>query len=382
MAISLGEQINAPEIKEKRPSDRNAFTEKLKQAALDFKKPVKSSELLFFSSQLSLMLEIDTPLNIALDSISIQTENRYFKNVLTGMLREIEEGRQLSEAMSRYPEVFNRVYMSMIKSGESGGFLKEILDRIVEMQEKRQALITALRSALTYPAVLCAVSVLVIIFIIAGVLPKFTSFFIGKEEILPGTTKLLMALSVILKGYWWALIPLFTVSFAGILIFGKSSKGKKYIDWILINFPVVSRLSNKIYTCAMLRTLGNLMESDVHLLESLEVTKGTINNRYFKDLIDSIAFHVREGGKFSQPFSDYPYALPSVKQMIAIGEDAGNLSKVMLRLARFYDEEVERELKVFSAMIEPVALIVMGIVIGLIVSSVILPLFRLAHVMN
>jgi len=382
MAISLGEQVNAPKVKEKGSSIADVFFDRLKQFALYLSKPVKSSELLFFTSQLSLMLEIETPLNLALKSISKQTENEYFKKVLNGVIKEIEEGRQLSESMKHHPEVFPPVFTSMVKSGESGGFLKEILDRIVEMQEKRQALVTALRSALTYPAVLCVVSTLVIIFIIVGVLPKFTSFFLGKEDVLPATTRILMSLSVILKNYWWALILVFITLSVSALLFKESRKGKIIIDWTLINFPVISKLSNKIYTCAMLRTLGNLMDSHVPLLEALEVTRGTVDNFYFRNLIDSIASHVRGGGKFSQPFFDYPYALDSVKQMISTGEEAGNLPKVMLRLTAFYDDEVERELKMFSSMIEPIALIVMGVVIGLIVSAVILPLFRLAHVMN
>ena len=167
-----------------------------------------------------------------------------------------------------------------------------------------------------------------------------------------------------------------------LLIFKDNKAGKKFIDWLIINLPLGSRLSTKLYTCQMLRTLGNMMDSHVPLLESLEVTRGNLNNRYFRRLIDTITAHVREGGKFSQPFASYPYALESVKQMIATGEEAGNLSKVMLRLSEFYDEEVEQELKTISSMIEPAALIVMGLVIGLIVSSVVLPLFRLAHVMN
>ena len=141
MAISLGEQIKTSKPKEKASFSSDAFFDRLKLIVLGFFKPVKSSELLFFTSQLSLMIEIDTPLNLALKSISNQTGNEYFKKVLLSLLKEIEEGRQLSEAMKRHPEVFNLVYISMIKSGESGGFLKDILDRIVEMQEKRQALI-------------------------------------------------------------------------------------------------------------------------------------------------------------------------------------------------------------------------------------------------
>ncbi len=344
--------------------------------------PVKPHELLFFSSQLSLMLEIETPLNLALKAIMDQTENRKFKDVIAAILKDIEDGRTLSYAMKKHPRIFGNVFTSMIEAGESGGFLKDILDRIVEILEKRQALVTQLRSALTYPVILCVVSILVIIFIMVSVLPKFSAFFMGKEAILPATTRFFMALSSLLRTYWW----LFSISGIGfmvsLILFKESKKGRDFKDWIAVNFPLVAGLSNRIYTCQFLRTLGHLMESQVPLLEALEVTRGTINNRYFRELINRIIIHVREGGKFSKPFAGYPYAPQSVKQMVSTGEEAGNLSKVMLRLAEFYDAEVEKGLKILSSMIEPFALIVMGAVIGLIVSSIILPLFRLAHVLQ
>lgn len=270
----------------------------------------------------------------------------------------------------------------MVKAGETGGFLKEILDRIVEMQEKRQALISQLRSALTYPAVLCVIGFLVVVFILIFVLPKFTVFFEGKEEILPFTTRSLMILSASIRGYWWIYILSGTGLAVGLKFLKDSKPGQTLLDRFLVSGPLVARVSNKIYTCEMLRMLGHLMASQVPLLEALEVTRGTVRNRYFKNFIDQIKDHVMQGGRFSQPFASYPYILGSVKQMVATGEETGNLPKVMLRLAKFYDGEVDRELKTIASMIEPAALIVLGGVVGLIVSSVILPMFRLAHAIH
>ena len=290
------------------------------------------------------------------------------------MLRDTEEGGQLSQAMKRHPKVFDSVYTSMVAAGESGGFLKDILDRIVEILEKRQALITQLKSSLTYPLVLGVVSVIVIIFIMVGVLPKFNSFFMSKIEVLPWTTKTLMVLSDVLKTYWWIMIVSVIGIITGFILFIGSKKGRGIIDWLLINIPLIADLANRIYIAQFLRILGNLMQSKVPLLEALDVTQGTVTNKYFKQLVSDI--------KFSQPFSIYPYVPESVKQMIFTGEESGRLPKVMLRLAEFFDTEVEKNLKILASLIEPLALIIMGAVIGLIVSSVILPLFRLAHVMH
>ena len=347
-----------------------------------FGKSIKPKEVIFFTSQLSLMLEIGTPLKNALEAIRNQTKNPNFKEVIHSLLRDVEEGQQLSDAMKRHPRIFNSVYNSMIKAGETGGFLFEILDRMVEMQEKRQALLTQIRSALTYPMFLCILGFVVVVFVLVGVLPKFTAFFEGKEHILPFTTRFLMVLSASLREYWWAYLIGFGGCVIGLTLFNKSERGQIIIDWSFIRLPLLSRLSNKINTCSMLRTLGHLMESAVPILQALDVTRDTIKNRYFKHFIQKIQDHVRDGGKFAQPFSNYPFILNSVKQMVATGEEVGNLSEVMLRLAKFYDAEVDRELKKFATMIEPIALVVMGAMVGMIVSSVVLPLFKLANALH
>jgi type II secretory pathway component PulF len=343
---------------------------------------VKSKEVIFFTSQLALMLEVGTPLINALAALGKQTKNPAFKEVIRALHRDIEEGQQLSDALRRHPRVFNHVYTSMIKAGETGGFLKEILERLAEMQEKRLALIAQLRSTLTYPAILCLVGFLVVIFVLVGVLPKFSTFFAGKEKILPVSTRFLMALSTSLRGYWWAYIATTMGLVIGVKLWKESDPGQTAIDRVCVSGPILARLYNKIYTCQLLRTLGHLMHSQVPLLEALQVTRSTIKNRYFRHFIDKIADHVEKGGRFAQPFTTYPYVLDSVKQMVATGEEVGNLPRVMLRLAAYYDIEVDRELKNIASLIEPLALILLGGVVGLIVGSVILPLFRLAHAIH
>ncbi|KPK21301.1 MAG: hypothetical protein AMK69_22075 [Nitrospira bacterium SG8_3] len=384
MAISLHHK--PARIKARQPeaaSAKRRFAGAPWQAIVSrFRRKVTARGRIFFMSQLSLTLEIGMPLKKALGAIAEQTHDAVFKDVMQTMLRDIEEGRQLSDAMKRHPRVFDQVYVSMIKAGETGGFLKDIVDRIVEMQEKRQALIAQIRSALTYPAILCVLGVLVVVFVLVGVLPKFTQFFEGKEHILPLTTRSLMALSASLQGYWWAYLVGAVGLVVGLTRWKDSAPGRALIDRLFVSGPILSGLFNKIYTCQMLRTLGHLMASKVPLLEALDVTRGTIKNRYFSRFVTDIMTHVEQGGKFSQPFVSYPYMMESVKQMVATGEEAGRLPPVMLRLAEFYDQEVDQEMKTLSSMIEPLGLIVMGAVVGLIVSSVILPLFKLAQALH
>ncbi|MEJ2365588.1 MAG: type II secretion system F family protein [Deltaproteobacteria bacterium] len=382
MAISYEQYDRGVSPKAARSS--TSLAGRIPKASLDLfrRSGVKSKEVIFFTSQLALMLEVGTPLTNALAAMEKQTNNPAFKAVIRVLHRDIEEGQQLSDAMRRHPRIFNHVYVSMIKAGETGGFLKEILERLAEMQEKRLALIAELRSTLTYPAILCLIGLLVVVFVLVGVLPKFTTFFAGKEKILPVSTRFLMALSVSLRGYWWAYIIIALGLVLGVKLWKDSELGQTMIDRACVSGPILSRLYNKIYTCQLLRTLGHLMQSQVPLLEALEVTRSTINNRYFRLFIDKITDHVEKGGRFAQPFTTYPYVLDSVKQMVATGEEVGNLPRVMLRLAQYYDIEVDRELKNISSLIEPVALILLGGVVGVIVASVILPLFRLAHAIH
>jgi len=345
----------------------------------NLRRPVSAREMIFFTSQLSLMLEIGTPLSQALRALRDQTKNEKFKEVIGSLVKDIEEGRQLSEAMKRHSRFFGQIFVSMVKAGETGGFLQDILERIVEMQEKRQALVSQMRSALTYPFILSLTGLLVIVFVLVFILPKFTVFFKGKESILPWTTRFLMLVSDSLRFYWWAYALAAGALLLGLFLFVKTERGQGIIDLLLVKTPLVARLTNKIYTCDLLRILGHLLSSQVPLVEALEVTRGTVKNKYFRVFIERIRDHVLQGGRFTQPFAAYPFILESVKQMVATGEETGNLSTVMLRLARFYDDEVDDELKTISAMIEPAALIVLGAVVGLIVASVVLPMFKLAR---
>lgn len=348
------------------------------QFRLPWRRAVKSGEQVFFFSQLSLMIEIGTSLTGGLQALAEQSRNPVFKEIIQAMLKDLQEGKQLSDAMSRYPHVFSRVYISLVKAGEAGGFLKDTLDSIVVMLERRQAMITQLRSTMTYPVILCVTALAVVIFVVVGILPKFMLLFAGKERLLPPATRFLMALSVSLRGYWWAY-----VTGGGALIFigaafWRSPSGQELKDRFLVSAPMVAPTFNKILTCQLLRTLGNLMESHVPLIEALDVTRTTFANRHFLAFVDQIREHVRGGGNLSSVFASNPYVMETVKQMVATGEEVGKLPRVMLRLAEFYDTEIQRDLKIISSLMEPAALVIIGAVVGLLVSSVILPIFRIA----
>lgn len=340
---------------------------------------VSSRDLIYFTSQLSLMLEVGTSLTDAVRALEGQTANPALRGVLRSLLSDMEEGRAFSAALQRHERLFGGVFVSMVRAGETGGYLRSALDRIAEMKEKREALLAQVRSALAYPVILGVLSVAVVIFVLTGVLPKFMPLFSGKEALLPASTRLLLAASQSLGAHGWA-YGLGAVAAVAALRAGLASRpGRALVDRLAVTLPLVGPMTNKIFTGQLFRTLGHLLESHVPLTDALKVTRATMPNLLYRGLIDEVSSIVCEGGRLSYAFLRFPHMPGTVRQMIATGEEAGNVYPVMLRIARQYDGEIERGLKRAASLVEPAALLFLGSVVGIIVASVILPLFKLAH---
>lgn len=353
--------------------------ERVRRDRPGLRKRVTDRDIIYFASQLSLMLEVGTSLTDAVRALEKQTTNPRLCQILEDLGRDMEEGQAFSAALSRHVDVFGGVFVSMVRAGETGGYLHDALDRVVEMREKRSALLAQVKTALTYPLILCVVSAGVIIFVLTGVFPKFMPLFAGKEDLLPITTRVLIAASQSLIQYWWA----YALGLVGIIFCARialrSPPGRLLCDRLTVSFPVVGVLANKIFTGQVLRTMGHLLESHVALTDALQVTRLTIRNQCYAQLIDRADATVRGGGRLSQAFLGFTHMPATVRQMLATGEEAGNIYPVMLRLAKHYDVEIEQELKRMSALVEPLALIVLGGMVGVIVASVILPMFKMAH---
>ena len=338
---------------------------------------VPPKEIIFFADQLSLMLATGTPLNKSIEIISVQVRNNEFRRILQDIVRDIEDGRLLSQSMSRYPAVFSSVYISMIMAGESGGFLKEMLEQIVSLETKNQDFLSTVKAAMYYPVFLSVFAAAVVIFIIVYVFPQFGSMFEEVYDSLPITTKVLMASSKFLISYWYVLIIFMAVLWYAAFKFISGEKGRMYLDTIKLRIPVIKDFFIKLYVSRLMRTLGALVNGNVPLLDSLSISSGVVGNKVFSELIARISRSVEDGKTISQPVSESPYFPETVKQMISTAEYTGTLDKVMPRLADYYDKDIERTLKRITTVIEPVLLVVMGGVIGVIVISLILPIFKL-----
>jgi type II secretory pathway component PulF len=275
----------------------NSFLEHIKTLDLkiNFSKQVSTRELIFFSGQLSLMIEIGTPLNVGLSSIAIQTKNSVFKQAIIDIVADVEAGSLLSTAMGKYPKIFSDVYVSLIKAGENSGELKDMLDRAVLVQEKQEKFLDTLKKAMTYPLILCCVSVAVVIFLLTYVFPRFAVLFEEIEDILPASTKFLLYLSNSLRSSGLLAALLAGISVGSIYAFAKSTKGRLLIDKLKMSLPVLQKLFVRIYLVQMMRTLGFLMGCNVPLMDALQITRRGIRNLVFVQFIDETTRNLEEG---------------------------------------------------------------------------------------
>jgi len=376
--------IAAVQKKIKKTAGDSSFLEHIKTLDLkiNFSRQVSTRELMLFTSQLSLMVEIGTPLNAGLSGIAKQIKNPVFKQALTDVVDDVEAGRLLSHALGRHPHIFSDVYVSLVKAGENAGQLQEMLDRAVTVQEKQEKFVAMLKKALTYPMILCCVSVAVVIFLLTFVFPRFAVLFEEIKDILPASTKFLLYLSNSMRSSWFLTVILVGISVGGMYTFAKSTKGRLLIDTVKMRLPVLANIYIRIYLVQMMRTLGFLMGCNVPLMEALRITRGGMNNQIFARFIDQTAQNVEEGRGMSLAFTESAFIPENAKQIVKTGEETQNIAKVMLRLSDYYEEELDDQMTKFAAIIEPLLLIIMGVVVGGIVMSLILPIFKLSKMVH
>ncbi|RMF95722.1 MAG: type II secretion system F family protein [Candidatus Schekmanbacteria bacterium] len=345
----------------------------------DFKrKKVTLKELILFTNQLHLMLEMDSGLVPSLKAISEEMENEELKKTLKEIISDVEEGQRLSSAMKKHPSCFSPLFVSMIKVGESGGVLNEMLKRLAAFQESWEKMVSNLKSATTYPFILLLFCFGVVIFVLSFVLPRFVKIFQGNEDLLPTPTKILLELSYLLNNYWFFILTFLLILLCAGYYLLQKDEFRSYIDSLKLQFPIVGRLFTNVYIARMMRLMGVLLDAGIPLLETIEVTKSTMDNKPFYDFMNEMEDNVKNGKKLSLSYENSKLMPPSVRQMVVVGEESGALGKVMSRMADFYDEETERTIKRITTLIEPTLIVLMGAIVGFIAVSIILPIFKMS----
>lgn len=358
-----------------------------KPGGLKFSLPVGknragSADRMFFTEQLALLIETGESLFGALTAIVAQTENPEMRAIVEKVALDISEGRSFAAALAEHEHVFSSTYVNLIAASETGGFMHEVLEQLLEMEEKREELRTTLVSAATYPLFLIAFSFAVVVFVLIVVFPKFGDMFQSIHDQLPMSTKALMAASDVMRQYWYLLL-------GGLGLFGvamhqwlNSESGASRVDYVKLHAPGIRDIFTQIYLVQSLQVLSLSLNNGVSVMESLEACRDVVKNSHFRGLISGIESSVQAGAGVAAGLADSTFLPDLAKHMIATGEQTGNLGKVAGRISVYYEAQLAKRLDKLSKLAEPLMLLIMGVVVGVLVSSLILPIFKLSRAVS
>jgi type IV pilus assembly protein PilC len=340
---------------------------------------VHAKDRVLFSRQLSTLINAGLPLVQSLRNVGAQTTNKKFKVVINQIISDVEGGSALSVSMAKHPEVFNQVYLSLIAAGEASGTLDKALERLAIQQEKDAELISKVRGAMIYPLIVLLVMTGVVGFMIVKVLPQVKILYSSLPGAnLPLLTRVLLGVSDFVIHYWWLVIILVVVIAIFGTRWGRTATGKRFIDKAKMRTPPFGSLFMKMYMARFTRTGTTLVASGVPLLQVLQITSDSVNNVHIQKSIRQAAEKVKGGKALSDSLQGDPNVLELVPSMIRIGEESGSLEQMLGKTADYYEREVDDEIKTISTIIEPVLMVVLGVVAFIIVAAVLLPIYGLA----
>lgn len=348
-----------------------------------FKPKVKGKDITIFTRQFATMINAGLPLVKCLNILAEQTESPILTGVISDVQHEVEMGRSLSEALSKHPNVFKELYTSMVKAGEIGGVLDDVLLRVAATLESDDEIRRKIKSAMTYPIAMLAISLLLLLVMLVFVVPIFEKMFKDMGASLPFFTKVIMGVShflVSIKG----------VGFIAIVVIGimllrrwiKTPSGRRKIDSVKLKLPIFGSLFHKMSLSRFSRTLGTLVASGVPILQALEITANTVGNALVAEAVESIRAGVKEGDSIARPLGQSPLFPPMVTQMLAIGEETGALDTMLNKVSDFYDSEVSTTVESLTSLLEPLLIVGLGLVVGTIVIALYLPIFSLISQFN
>ncbi|RTZ99994.1 MAG: type II secretion system F family protein [Deltaproteobacteria bacterium] len=339
---------------------------------------VTSKDVIVFARQFSTMIDAGLPLIQCLDILETQQDNKTFKKMIRDIRESVEGGTTLAEAFKKYPKHFNDLFVHMVAAGEAGGILDTILRRLASYMEKMARLVAKVKGAMTYPAITLAISAVILGIILVFVIPTFQDLFAGLGGELPLPTQITVSLSNTVRHQWYLILGgviLFVVAFVG---FYRTEKGQLIIDSLILRLPVLGPLARKAAIAKFTRTMGTMLSSGVSILDALDIVAKTSGNRKIENAVYSIRSAIVSGQPMAEPMVESGVFPPMVSQMTAVGESTGALDAMLGKIADFYDEEVDQAVENLTTLIEPLMMVFLGVVIGGIVISMYLPIFKMA----
>ncbi|MBI3886316.1 MAG: type II secretion system F family protein [Opitutae bacterium] len=366
------------------PSGAGAPKKSARALRLPFFDPVSPKELSVFTRQLATLLHAGMPLLRGLEVLAKQEKNQAFQEVIAALGENIRSGGTLSEAMARHPEVFDRLFVNMIKAGEAGGVLDVVLERLARFQEKSLQLRGKVKAALVYPLIVMAVAVIILAGLLVFVVPKFKQIFADllKGAPLPPLTQFVLTVSDAVRNHFLLALGVGAGLWFAFRAFRKSRAGARFLDTLAVRLPPFGDLFLKALIARFSRTLGTLLSSGVPILQALLITRDTSGNARVAEAIDFVHDRVKEGDPVARPLESAQVFPPMVTSMIDVGEHTGQLPEMLTKIADIYDEEVDNAVAGLSSLIEPILIVFLAVVVGTIVIALFLPIIRIVQLMT
>ena len=356
---------------------------KTKTDIMSFMKPrVKTKDLVIFTRQLSTMISAGVPLLKALTTLSKQTDNKTFQAILQQVSRDVQAGSPLGEAFSKHPDAFSDVFINMVKAGEAGGILDDILKRLAVQQEKHDSMKKKVKSAMTYPMILVIITVGAFFGLMLFVIPQIGKILLdlgGPDAELPMITQVMLGVSSFMITYWYIVLGGMVGTVFGLRTYFRTPKGRHVLHYSLIRLPIVGPIITKVAVARFARTFSSLIGAGVSVLETLRVTGNALGNDAFKDELAKGAEAVKAGQALSTSLERGGLFPAIVPQMLAVGEETGDTAEVLIKVADFFEEEVDATIASLSSIIEPVMIVFMGGMVGLVAVSVMGPIASLSQ---
>ncbi|MFP6662816.1 MAG: type II secretion system inner membrane protein GspF [Deltaproteobacteria bacterium] len=344
---------------------------------LNFRRGVKQGDLLIFTHELSTLLNAGLPLDRSLSILTELSESAEMKRVTGDVLTQVQRGKSLAEALAEHPRVFESLYVNMVKAGEIGGVLDQVLQRLVDYLESATELRDEVRSAMIYPAILMTTSFGSVAILLVYVLPKFSSVFAQSGAALPTSAAILMSLSEAMRSYWWVALLLMAASGLGFAHWIRTPEGRLAWDRASLNFALIGDVTRKVAVSRFARTLGTLLKSGVPMLQALDIVRNVAGNVVLAAAIDEVKVGVRGGSGVSGPLDQSGVFPQLALQMISVGEETGRLDDMLIQVADYFDKEVRTTVARLTGMLEPLMLVVGGLVVGFVVLAMFSAIFSI-----
>jgi type IV pilus assembly protein PilC len=329
------------------------------------------------------MIRAGISLQDSLEVIGEQSTNPKFRKIILDMRNQIESGQSFSQTLSVHADTFGSLYINMVAAAEISGSLSDMLQKLAEYLDEEAETRSQIKSAMVYPVIIAVMAVSVTIFLLCFVLPRFTTIFAGKEHLLPAPTKILMGSSAFIRGNWYFIVPVLMIAFGGLFyVTHHTAAGRLWWDKTKLVLPLIKKLCQNLYITRSLHTMGVLTRAGVPILNTISITAQISGNILYKKMWLGVYEEVRQGKKIASSLNRYNLMPANVVQMIRSGEDSGNIAEVLKDVSEFYARELRTAIKTVTSMIEPIMIVLMGVLVGFIAMSIILPIFKMSAVVS